>query len=180
MPSGPCLARGIEVAQFFHDHDHYTDAIALHIHQALAKYLKGFLLKNGWTLQKTHDLINLASQAGNFGIDLRDDCEDALDRINECYRSRGPDSIERCRLPAMHGGCDVRSGCAAFLRASGNAGIHWDDDKENLRLSATCGFPGRPSRALSRGTYPGLCSVRGRFSHGAPALPARSAVLRGL
>jgi HEPN domain-containing protein len=101
MPSGPCLARGIEVAQFFHDHDHYTDAIALRIHQALEKYLKGFLLKNGWTLQKTHDLINLASQAGNFGLDLRDDCEDALDRISECYRSRGPDSIERRRLPAM-------------------------------------------------------------------------------
>ena len=45
----------IEVAQFLYDHGHYTDAIALHIHQALEKHLKGFLLKNGWILQNTHD-----------------------------------------------------------------------------------------------------------------------------
>lgn len=80
----------IEVAQFLYDHDHYTDAIALHIHQALEKYLKGFLLKNGWALQKTHDLITLASRAEDFGLDLRDR-EDALDRINEYYvESRYP------------------------------------------------------------------------------------------
>lgn len=65
----------IEVAQFLYDHDHYTDAIALHIHQAL---------------QKTHDLITLASRAEDFGLDLRDR-EDALDRINEYYvESRYP------------------------------------------------------------------------------------------
>jgi HEPN domain-containing protein len=80
----------IEVAQFLYDHGHYTDAIALHIHQALEKHLKGFLLKNGWILQNTHDLITLASRAESFGLDLRDR-EDALDRINEYYvESRYP------------------------------------------------------------------------------------------
>lgn len=62
--------RDIEVAQFLYDHNHYTDAIALNIHQALEKYLKGFLLKNGWTLQKPHDLITLASRAESRIIPL--------------------------------------------------------------------------------------------------------------
>ncbi len=80
----------IEVAQFLYDRHHYTDVIAVHIRQALEKYLKGFLLKHGWALRKTHDLITLASQAGDFGLNLRD-YEDALDRINEYYiESRYP------------------------------------------------------------------------------------------
>ena len=82
--------RDMEAAQFLFDNNHYTDIIALHIQQALEKHMKGFLLKQGWPLKKTHDLITLATEVGRYGLDLRE-YEDELDRINEYYiESRYP------------------------------------------------------------------------------------------
>lgn len=49
--------RDIKVAEFLFDACHYTDIIALHVQQAIEKYLKAFLIRNGWALRKTHDLI---------------------------------------------------------------------------------------------------------------------------
>jgi HEPN domain-containing protein len=33
-----------------------TSSITFHCQQAIEKYFKGFLIENGWELQKTHDL----------------------------------------------------------------------------------------------------------------------------
>jgi HEPN domain-containing protein len=83
-------ARDIEAAQFLFDNHHYTDIIALHIQQALEKHMKGLLLKQGWPLKKTHDLVTLAAEVYRYGLDLRE-YEDNLDRINEYYiESRYP------------------------------------------------------------------------------------------
>jgi len=41
----------------------HTDTIAILAQQAAEKYLKGYLLTQGWKLQKTHDLEVLVSKA---------------------------------------------------------------------------------------------------------------------
>ena len=38
-------------------------AAVFHIQQAVEKYLKGFLLSKGWTLQRVHDLVRLLGEA---------------------------------------------------------------------------------------------------------------------
>ena len=42
------------------------DIAAFHIQQAIEKYLKGFLLGRGWSLVKTHDLVDLLNEAVNY------------------------------------------------------------------------------------------------------------------
>lgn len=49
----------IETAQFLYDSNRPTDMIAVHIQQAIEKYLKGFLIYKGWKLRKIHDLEEL-------------------------------------------------------------------------------------------------------------------------
>lgn len=44
----------------------YFDIILFHIHQAVEKYLKGYLIYNGWTLKKIHDLELLITEAIKF------------------------------------------------------------------------------------------------------------------
>lgn len=43
-----------------------TEIAALHIQQAIEKYLKGCLLAKGWKLKKTHDLPELLDEAVKF------------------------------------------------------------------------------------------------------------------
>lgn len=56
----------INGAEILFKSGHYTDTIALLIHQATEKYLKGFLLFNGWQLEKIHDLERLVTEAMAF------------------------------------------------------------------------------------------------------------------
>lgn len=49
---------------------HWTDTIALLIQQAVEKYLKGFLLFNGWRFKKIHDLEKLVTEAMTFDADF--------------------------------------------------------------------------------------------------------------
>lgn len=53
----------IEMAQLLYNQMGYTDTIALLIQQAVEKYLKGYLIYNGWRLRKIHDLEELLSEA---------------------------------------------------------------------------------------------------------------------
>lgn len=39
---------------------------SFHVQQALEKYLKGFLLERGWSLKRTHDLVDLLNEAVLF------------------------------------------------------------------------------------------------------------------
>lgn len=43
---------------------------AIHLQQALEKYLKGYLLLKGWKLKPTHDLKELLDEAVKFNPDL--------------------------------------------------------------------------------------------------------------
>lgn len=46
----------LEVAKILLAEKGYFDAVLFHLHQAVEKYLKGFLIYKGWKLKKIHDL----------------------------------------------------------------------------------------------------------------------------
>lgn len=57
-----------------------TEIAAMHIQQAMEKYLKGYLLAKGWKLRKTHDLPELLDEAMRYSPKLdkfRSLCEEA-------------------------------------------------------------------------------------------------------
>lgn len=63
------LERGkhdLETARLLSDKKGHPDAVLFHIHQAVEKYLKGFLIRKGWKLKKIHDLETLLTYAIDF------------------------------------------------------------------------------------------------------------------
>jgi HEPN domain-containing protein len=56
----------LEVAKILLAEEGYFDVVLFHVHQAVEKYLKGFLIDNGWDLKKIHDLELLVTEAMNF------------------------------------------------------------------------------------------------------------------
>ena len=56
----------LEVARILLANEEYLDVAVFHIHQAVEKYLKGFLIYGGWELKKVHDLESLVTEAVNF------------------------------------------------------------------------------------------------------------------
>jgi HEPN domain-containing protein len=80
----------IEGAKILFDHGHYTDTVALLIHQAIEKYFKGFLIFQGWKLKKIHDLVKLLNELVKYKPEFARFEEDCL-RITEYYfESRYP------------------------------------------------------------------------------------------
>ena len=55
-----------DVALLLFNEKHYFDIALFHIHQAIEKYLKGYLIQNGWKLKKIHDLELLLTEAINI------------------------------------------------------------------------------------------------------------------
>lgn len=58
--------RDLDVAKILLAEQDYFDAVLFHIHQAIEKHLKGFLIQKGWKLKKIHDLELLISEAMSF------------------------------------------------------------------------------------------------------------------
>ena len=56
----------LEVANILLAEEEYSDVVLFHIHQAVEKYLKGFLIYNGWGLKKIHDIELLITEAMSF------------------------------------------------------------------------------------------------------------------
>ena len=56
----------LEVAKILLTEEGYFDAVLFHLHQAVEKYLKGFLIHKGWELKKIHDLELLVTEAMSF------------------------------------------------------------------------------------------------------------------
>ena len=46
------------------------EAVAVHIQQAIEKYLKGYLLRQGWRLRRIHDLGTLLKEAVGYDPSL--------------------------------------------------------------------------------------------------------------
>jgi HEPN domain-containing protein len=61
----------LDVAKILLEEDGYFDIAVFHIHQAIEKYLKGFLIHNGWELKKIHDLELLITEAMNFDAEFQ-------------------------------------------------------------------------------------------------------------
>jgi HEPN domain-containing protein len=55
-----------EVAKLLFKEKHYFDIGIFHVHQAVEKYLKGFLIQNSWKLKKIHDIELLITEAINY------------------------------------------------------------------------------------------------------------------
>ncbi|MFW9987258.1 MAG: HEPN domain-containing protein [Candidatus Odinarchaeota archaeon] len=55
--------RDLETAKLLFKSSNYFDIILFHIHQAVEKYIKGFLISHGWVLKKIHDLEVLITEA---------------------------------------------------------------------------------------------------------------------
>jgi HEPN domain-containing protein len=62
----------LETANLLLDKKGYPDVVVFHIHQAVEKYLKGFLINKGWKLRKIHDIETLLSEAIRFDKYLED------------------------------------------------------------------------------------------------------------
>lgn len=56
----------LDVAKLLLNKKEYYDVTISHIHQAVEKYLKAFLVYNGWGLKKIHDIELLITEAANF------------------------------------------------------------------------------------------------------------------
>ncbi|OHB95876.1 MAG: hypothetical protein A3I59_01855 [Planctomycetes bacterium RIFCSPLOWO2_02_FULL_50_16] len=94
--AGAWFERGthdIETAQLLLDKQGYTDIIAFHIHQAVEKYLKGYLVFNGKRHHDTHELKLLVKAAAELdqGLSRHVGFCDRITRyyVQECYPS-GP------------------------------------------------------------------------------------------
>ena len=61
----------LEVAKILLSEQKYFDVVLFHIHQAVEKYLKGFLIHMGWELKKIHDIELLVTEAMNFNPALQ-------------------------------------------------------------------------------------------------------------
>ena len=81
--------RDIGVAEIIVEEEHLTGITAFHCQQAIEKYLKAFLINNGYPLEKTHDLLKLYTQIKQqVALELD---ENALAMISQIYlESRYP------------------------------------------------------------------------------------------
>ena len=63
--------RDLDVAKLLLTKHDFFDIALFHIHQAVEKYIKGFLIQQGWILKKIHDLELLFSEAKNFNEEFQ-------------------------------------------------------------------------------------------------------------
>ncbi|MFH1187644.1 MAG: HEPN domain-containing protein [bacterium] len=70
------------VAKLLFKESDFMDTVGFHLHQAIEKYLKGFLLFNDQDYPLIHNLTMLLQQCGKFDNDI-------LDYSEECERLNG-------------------------------------------------------------------------------------------
>lgn len=56
----------LDTAEILFEREGHPDIILFHLQQAVEKYLKGFLIYNGWKLKKIHDIETLLTSAIEF------------------------------------------------------------------------------------------------------------------
>lgn len=64
--------RDFETANLIFNQGGYYDEVIFLIHQAVEKYLKGYLIFNGWKLKKIHDIETLLSEATQYNEFFKD------------------------------------------------------------------------------------------------------------
>ena len=61
----------LEVARILLQKKEYLDVVLFHLHQAVEKYLKGFLIYRGWELKKIHDIETLLTDVISFDEEFK-------------------------------------------------------------------------------------------------------------
>jgi len=61
----------LDAAKILLGEEKYFDVVVFHIHQAVEKNLKGYLIHKGWKSKKIHDLELLITEAVNFDADFQ-------------------------------------------------------------------------------------------------------------
>lgn len=62
----------LEAAKLLLSEEGYFDVVLFHIHQAVEKYLKGYLICNGWKLKKIHDIEALITEVVKFDVEFQE------------------------------------------------------------------------------------------------------------
>lgn len=78
--------RNIQAAEILYRENHYTDVIAVELHQGVEKAFKSLLALYGIKIPKTHDLLALVDLISN-SIDLDTKWNDNLLVINDYYQT---------------------------------------------------------------------------------------------
>ena len=64
-------ANELKVAKIIFAKEEYFDTVPFHTHQAVEKYLKGYLISKGWELKKLHDIETLITKVMSFEIEFQ-------------------------------------------------------------------------------------------------------------
>lgn len=80
----------IETAQLLFDERGYNEVICFHIHQAIEKYLKGFLVYNGVEYKRIHDLEELLKACSDIDADFLNFLDECLSITEYYFESRYP------------------------------------------------------------------------------------------
>ena len=62
----------LEAGRVLLRYEAYSDVVLFHVHQAIEKCLKGFLIHHGWRLKRIHDLETLLAEASDFDSKISD------------------------------------------------------------------------------------------------------------
>lgn len=84
----------IKEAEFLLMHNRPLHNVAFFIHQAIEKYLKGFLLSKGWELEKIHDLGKLVKECIKIDADFKKFSEPLRKIKNYYFETRYPIGYE--------------------------------------------------------------------------------------
>lgn len=79
-----------EVAKILLAEEKYFDAALFHIHMAVEKYLKGFLIYHGWELKKIHDIELLITEATKYNAVFQKDLDFGRKLTAFYYEERYP------------------------------------------------------------------------------------------
>ena len=79
--------KNLETAKLLFREDHYTDIIAIEIHQTIEKVMKSIIAYNGAKIPKTHDLMNLYEKCESYTSVTKETTIDELIIINDYYET---------------------------------------------------------------------------------------------
>jgi len=86
--------KDLDEARFLFENRRPLEDVAYFVHQSIEKYLKGFLISNGWELEKIHDLVRLIREACRFDKSF-EPFVPAMEKITDFYmESRYPIGYE--------------------------------------------------------------------------------------
>ena len=82
--------RDFESAKLLYTQKGYYEEVTFLTHQAIEKYLKGYLIYHGWKLKKIHDIETLISISGKYNTSFLEFLDFARELTSFYYEDRYP------------------------------------------------------------------------------------------